>query len=166
MIKLKEIFDQLNYKIYCDMDGVIADFDNRFKEYSGYSPKYFKDMWGVDEFWKIIDEGGVEFWSYMDWMPDGRELWAFIKSYKPSLLSAPSREESSREGKKIWVQREIPGTELLLSPAYEKQKYANPKSILIDDRESNIYEWKNAGGIGIFHTSAQSSIKELKKYIK
>ena len=34
---------------------------------------------------------------------------------------------------------------------------------LIDDKEENIKQWKAAGGIGILHTSAENTIKELQK---
>ena len=35
--------------------------------------------------------------------------------------------------------------------------------ILIDDRKSNIEEWRANGGIGILHTSATDTISQLKK---
>ena len=48
-----------------------------------------------------------------------------------------------------------------------KQNYAydainNKPNILIDDHLQNITEWKAAGGIGIFHTNALSTILQLK----
>jgi hypothetical protein len=41
--------------------------------------------------------------------------------------------------------------------------FANEDKILIDDMEQTIKEWKNAGGIGILHTSAADTISQLKK---
>ena len=35
--------------------------------------------------------------------------------------------------------------------------------ILIDDRMATINNWNNAGGTGIFYTSAQDAIKQLKE---
>jgi hypothetical protein len=52
---------------------------------------------------------------------------------------------------------------LLLYPRAQKQIFAAEGKILIDDMEQTIREWKNAGGIGILHTSAANTIKELKK---
>ena len=43
------------------------------------------------------------------------------------------------------------------------KNYAAPNHILIDDRESNIDQWRAAGGIGILHTSASNTIQQLKK---
>jgi hypothetical protein len=57
----------------------------------------------------------------------------------------------------------IPGTKLILSKAENKKDYARPNSILIDDNVKNIADWIGAGGIGILHTSAEDTIKQLKK---
>jgi hypothetical protein len=34
---------------------------------------------------------------------------------------------------------------------------------LLTDREDNINQWRDKGGIGIFHTSAADTIKQLKE---
>jgi len=81
----------------------------------------------------------------------------------PIILSAPSRDKSSRLGKALWVRNKIPGTKLLLRYAKLKQQLATPTSILIDDRADNINQWEAAGGIGILHTSASNTIEQLKK---
>ena len=96
-------------------------------------------------------------------MPDGQKLWDYLKLYKPDLLSAPSREDSSRIGKHVWVKHKIPGTKLILRYAKQKQELATPESILIDDRQVNIDQWEAAGGIGILHTSADNTISKLKE---
>mgnify|MGYP003845108133 CR=1 FL=1 len=95
-------------------------------------------------------------------MPNGQTLWDYIKQYNPTLLSAPSRQNESRLGKRLWVKNNIPGTKLILANAENKQNYANDKSILIDDRPSNIEQWRASGGVGILHTSASDTIKQLK----
>ena len=87
----------------------------------------------------------------------------YIKNYNPTLLSSPSRSNSSRMGKRIWRKRNLPSTKLVLAQAAKKQNYANPNSILIDDRESNIDQWVKAGGIGILHTDTTSTINKLKE---
>ena len=57
----------------------------------------------------------------------------------------------------------MPGTTLILSPRANKQDYAKENSILIDDLKPTIDEWNAKGGIGILHTSAESTIKQLKE---
>ena len=96
-------------------------------------------------------------------MPGSQEYWDYIKKYNPILLSAPSRNNESRLGKRMWAKRNLPGVKLILSFANNKKNYANENSILIDDREKNINQWKEAGGIGILHTSVASTIAQLKE---
>ena len=158
------IFEAQNsqYKIYCDMDGVIVDFEGAYEKLTGKNIKG-NHVKGDADFWQPITDAGESFWTEMEWMIDGKELWNYIKPYSPKLLSAPSRQESSRTGKQKWVEQNIPGTILLLKSAEYKQFYASPKSILIDDRTDNIQRWKAAGGVGILHTSAADTIQQLKE---
>ena len=149
-----------NPKIYCDMDGVLVDFDKGYFDLTGKKASFDTPK---DEFWEPITKAGAAFWIKLKWMPDGHELWDYIKKYNPELLSAPSREEASKMGKRIWVKRELPGTKLILKKAELKQQLATPDAILIDDREDNIQRWNEAGGIGIHHTSAKNTIKQLQK---
>jgi cytidyltransferase-like protein len=150
------------YKIYVDMDGVIVDFDGGYEKLTGITTKE-ADKKGPEFFWKPISKAGAKWWITLKWMPDGKQLWDYVKKYNPELLSAPSREEASRLGKRVWVKRELPGVKLILRSADKKQEFASPNSILIDDREKNIEQWRNAGGIGILHTDAASTIKKLKE---
>lgn len=139
------------YKIYCDMDGVLTDFESRFEHYSGMSPKEYENKYGTAAFWNLIDvEVGVKFWAGMPWMPQGQELWNFIYPYKPDLLTSPSRDNNSRLGKNIWVKNHLnPKPKVIFAYSADKQRYANENSILIDDKKSNINEWASKGGIAI-----------------
>ena len=150
------------YKIYVDMDGVLVDFDGGYEKLTGMTTQE-ADAKGPEFFWKPISDAGAKWWITLKWMPDGKQLWDYVKKYNPELLSAPSREEASRMGKRVWVKRELPGTKLILRSADKKQEFASPTSILIDDRKKNIEQWEAAGGIGILHTSTASTIKKLKE---
>ena len=171
MIKLKEIYKKIiedieppKYTLYCDMDGVLADFENRFEQYSdGLTTDEYRDKFGINAFWKLIDNEGVGFWVGIPWMPDGKELYDYIKPNLYSLLSAPSSENSSRLGKRLWVKNKIPGTKLILASAKNKQNYSEEGAILIDDRADTIREWDSHGGIGILHVSAANTIQQLKQ---
>ena len=161
---LEEEINKKEYTIYSDMDGVLVDFNNRFKRFSGgIHPSDYEQKYGIEKFWELIDSTGVRFWVGMPWMSDGKQLWDYIKKYNPLLLSSPSRANHSRMGKRIWRKRNLPSTKLVLAYAANKQNYATPDSILIDDRESNIDQWVKAGGIGILHTDTASTIKKLKE---
>jgi hypothetical protein len=174
MYKLTDIYKQIKeeetaaqvsqYKIFCDMDGVLCDFDRRFEQFGGMSPQEYESKKGVKEFWELIDNKiGVQFWSKMPWMPDGKQLWKHIEKYNPSLLSAPSEEASSRYGKHLWVKENMPGTKLILASREKKKNYSKKNRILIDDRQDTIQEWNAKGGIGILHISTENTINQLQK---
>jgi len=146
------------------MDGVLTDFEKRFFDKVNevgpdyyplkdikkvVKPKDFEKLFGIEEFWKFIDQiVGVSFWVGMDWMPNGKDLWSFISKYNPSLLTSPSRDNTSRLGKNLWVRNQLsPKPKVIFAYSANKKNYANKNSILIDDKKSNIEEWKSAGGI-------------------
>jgi hypothetical protein len=170
------------YQIYCDMDGVLTDFEKRFvtllqqegpKYYSKVTiaqvtrPKHFDKIEGTKEFWKFIDQYiGLEFWSKMEWMPNGRVLWDFIQPYGPKLLTSPSRDNTSRLGKRLWVKENlVPAPEVLFRFGDAKSDFANENSILIDDKPSNLVAFASKGGIAIEckDGDVSSVINELKK---
>ena len=161
------VFEQIkdmDYEIYSDMDGVLTDFDASFmKASNGILPSEYEKNFGKDGFWELIDGKGVGYWVGMPWMSDGKQYWDYIKEYKPILLSSPSRSQTSRLGKRLWVRNNLPGTKLILAQAKDKQNYAQKNRILIDDRPSNIDQWRASGGIGILHISASDTIRQLKE---
>ena len=98
-------------------------------------------------------------------MPDGQELWSYIKKYKPNILSAPSWDPSSKVGKEAWCKINLKNDykKLYLYSRANKQLFSASNRILIDDMEQTINEWNAKGGVGILHTSAASTINQLKK---
>ena len=170
------------YQIYCDMDGVLTDFEKRFitllqqegpKYYSKATiaqvtrPKHFDKLEGTEEFWKFIDQYiGLEFWSDMEWMPEGQILWDFIQPYGPKLLTSPSEDNTSRLGKRLWVRNHLtPAPEVIFRFGDAKSDFANENSILIDDKPSNLVAFASKGGIAIEckDGDVQSVINNLKK---
>ena len=170
------------YTIYCDMDGVLTNFEKRFvdmlrkegpKYYSKETisqvtrPKHFEAIEGATEFWKFIDQYvGISFWSEMEWMPNGQELWTFIQPYQPTILTSPSRDNTSRLGKRLWIKNHItpaPPVEFRFGSA--KADFANENAILIDDRPSNLAAFAAKGGIAIEckDGDVQSVINQLKE---
>ena len=154
------------YQLYCDMDGVLTDFEKRFvtllrKEGPKYyskevikqvtRPKHFDKLEGTEEFWKFIDQHiGLEFWSEMPWMPHGQVLWDFIQPYNPKLLTSPSEDDTSRLGKKLWVRNHLsPAPPVIFRFGDAKSDFANENSILIDDKPSNLEAFASKGGIAI-----------------
>jgi len=95
----------------------------------------------------------------------------------PHILSSPL--ESSKtciEEKREWIHRNYGGKVDQVFIEKNKAKYSTlclgngiidlrNRNILIDDTPKKIREFIEAGGIGILHTSAESSLTELKKII-
>jgi FMN phosphatase YigB (HAD superfamily) len=152
--------EKSDYKIYCDMDGVLVDFDKGYFNLTGHQldGTHRNDT----HFWDPINDAGYDFWINLEWMSDGKRLWKYIEKYNPELLSAPSRQEDSRVAKHDWVNKELPGVHLILRSAKHKKDFASPNHILIDDRLDNIQGWREAGGIGIHHVSTKHTIDQLK----
>jgi len=161
---------ETKYTIYCDLDGVLVDFDKGYYELTG-KPTHHADVQDKQEFWKTLHRGLAsknmeerEYWSNLEWMPDGKELFKYILPYNPFILTAPSRDPGSKIGKTEWVNENLSGVKkLIFAAAYKKPSYSRKNHILIDDRKQTIDEWNTNGGIGIFHTSAKDTIKQLKK---
>jgi hypothetical protein len=170
------------YQIYCDMDGVLTNFEKRFvdmlqqegpKYYSKATiaqvtrPKHFEALEGQTEFWKFIDQYvGIKFWSGMEWMPNGKALWSFIEPYGPKLLTSPSRDNTSRLGKRLWVKDHlVPGPEVIFRFGDAKSDFANENAILIDDKPSNLAAFSAKGGIAleVKDGEIQSVINKLKQ---
>jgi 5'(3')-deoxyribonucleotidase len=66
--------------------------------------------------------------------------------------------------KNEWIKEYISPTVVVTCTMTGSQKgmFAFEGSVLIDDRIKNIESWEANGGIGILHTSAAETIKELK----
>jgi hypothetical protein len=166
--------------IFCDMDGVLVDFDKGYKELTGVTTHH-ADSQGRNEFWKLYrdnlknkDIPEKSYWANLDWMPDGKQLWNYIKEYNPYVLTAPSvnfdlpfeeryklENNESMQGKTEWVQRLPNMKKLYFRSAQRKADFAGPGKILIDDRKDTIDSWNANGGIGILHTSTANTIKQL-----
>ena len=171
----KTINSIMKYKIYCDMDGVLANF------MGGITHWFYQDRdW--DELKRDHDinrkrwtesfrskvKSDPKFWEKLPIMPGARHLWSVIKPFEPKLLSAYATwdEENSRRGKVIWAARyfRVPRKDVILVEREDKVKYATPTSILIDDYDKNIEEWESHGGIGIQHKTAEQTVATLARY--
>lgn len=173
----------VDIKVYCDLDGVLVDFNRGFKKLDanedGLSPTKYEKKYGLDQMWKIIDDEGESFWANLRWKSDGRELWDYIKRYEPIILSSPSRSKSSVEGKMKWIKRNLninqdeptksskkwDQTSRIILSRYKYKFATGPTDILIDDTREKIDKWVEAGGTGILHTDSTDSIRVLEDII-
>jgi hypothetical protein len=110
-------------------------------------------------------------------MPDMKTLkrYVFDNFLKIGILSSTGKSKSktnyAEEGKMRWLNNHgflsmILSEDIhLVESAQLKKDFALPKRILVDDYAKNIQGWNNNKGIGILHTSAANSIKQLSRYV-
>lgn len=162
------------YHFYLDMDGVIADFDGRFKEYTGYYPKEYQEKFSKKEFYKVINKGGHKFWSEMPWTPYGQKIWNKLKGLNVSILSSPGEFFQAKEGKIDWINKHIGNIKIDFKLSGEKHSILddhgipnNPEQrkyhILIDDHYSNLIPWmeNNGQSIKVTHNNTSAVIKNI-----
>ena len=166
-LKMREEF-QLNEfdapQIYCDMDGVVADFHAFTGKHLGtkFKDKYWPDL-PKDTFAKL------------PLMPDAKKLWNFIGKYNPIMLTAVPREsrgdisKQAASDKTKWMKKyfNLKQSDMRAVSRQDKQQFAKDgrdgrPNVLIDDHLGNIKEFRSKGGIGIHHTSASDTINQLK----
>lgn len=100
----QNLYINQKYKIYCDLDGVLANFDEGVRRLSGgYGPKDLTKK----QMWKAISRC-EDFYENLPWMDDGKELWAALIPLQPDILTGVSMTYSSRAQKASWCRRELP----------------------------------------------------------
>jgi hypothetical protein len=164
-VKLTEL--QQKYKIYVDLDGVLANFEKGVSELLKAPMKYqnTNEMW---RYIKAYSRRGGKLWRDLSLMPDAKTLWNYIKKYDPEILSSGGDPVFGADvQKRKWVAEHFGGNVKvnITRRSNEKAQYAAPNHILIDDMMKSIGPWIKAGGIGILHKNANDTIKKLQDLI-
>jgi hypothetical protein len=157
-------------KVYCDMDGVLADFNAGWKEFTGVTITGWMTISG-DE-WRYLKKQWPTFWMDLEFIPHAQELWRAISPYDPELLTAvPDSWRSAGTGKSVWARENLTGNPKVHAVMRsEKKNYAREKdgtpNILIDDMEKNIKEWEAAGGVGIQYIPSAGMVNKVVRTIE
>jgi hypothetical protein len=151
------------------MDGVIADFNARYKELYKIYPSEADTYKVFDGFFtQFIDD---QQFAKLDLMSDAVELIEYLKtlSIPTEILSSTSserRDAEIRKQKLEWLDKHDITFPVNLVPGKRfKKDYSNANVILIDDTSVNIDQWRREGGIGILHTDTLNTINTLKMYV-
>lgn len=181
------------YKIYCDLDGVLVDFDAGVRNISGgRSPDDFPNS---SMMWSAISRAD-RFYANLPWTSDGKALWSVLVAHipTPNILTGVPMSNKSREEKFAWCKRELAGDGLVINhvdlagkksshelitgrrkdntpgvvnviTCWSKNKHYESKRnhVLIDDRLALKDEWEKAGGLFIHHTSTQRTLAMLQE---
>ena len=156
-------------KIYLDMDGVIADFEKRYEALYHMHPREAEKN---DKFVKFFDEFiATKQFATLDLMPGAVEGMHYINSLGApvEILSSTASEErydAISKQKRMWLQiNNISYKQNFVPGKRHKYKFATPDSVIIDDTESVIRDWRKAGGIGILHKDWSTTMSILRMYV-
>lgn len=159
------------YKLFIDLDGVLADFDAKVEELTGKRPDRSNPK-ADKEMWKAIEKAKT-FYRDLELMPDAQHLIGWLRtklSNDWTILTGISQTPGCAEQKREWC-AEVLGDDIPVITCASKDKAAEawkvtPKGwtpVLVDDWVKYRDVWEQAGGVFILHTSAVDSIKQLKE---
>ncbi len=163
----------MSYKLFLDLDGVLADFEKGVLKFTGKRPREYNPP---KTMWKPVSEID-DFYNKLDWMPDGKFLWKSLKPFDPVILTGiPMGDIPWAEQKRKWVNSHLgKDTPLLIKRPRETKLEASIKAfsteysfegkesewILIDDDLKHMPPWETGGGIFIHHTDSKKTLETL-----
>lgn len=147
--------------IFCDMDGVLVNFDCGCKRQLGKLPHMFERT----ELWeKVLNT--KDYWYNLDKKSDADELIEFLSHHEFCILTGiPTIGYDKAESeKKRWLKKHYRiEKNVICCLSKDKPLYGKKLDILIDDFEKNINCWEEMGGIGILHTTTEETLKKLRE---
>jgi hypothetical protein len=150
--------------LYCDMDGVVADFERGYEIMFGEkAPARTAPKPERDRMWKNVRSVGNFFLS-LPLIPDAQVLWEYIKNYNPTFLTGiDASVDPCENDKRSWIINHFGShVPVICCEASEKARWCNPGDTIIDDLAKHRQKWLDKGGRWVLHTSATDSILQLK----
>ena len=143
--------------IFLDMDGVVADFDAYASGVLGQPAP--NGRW-PDEVWSSIIRD-PRIYLLLEKTKEANALVEYCRylretrNYELLFLTAVPKGNDVHWAfydKVLWGQKHFPDVPVHFGPfAKNKKEHCKPGDILIDDKPSNIEDWKSVGGHGILH---------------
>jgi len=153
----------IKYKLFLDLDGVLADFDAGVLASCGKLPGELMPR----VMWPILART-KDFYAKLPWMKDGKELWERCKPFDPVILTGIPLGQWAAPQKLSWCAKEL-GARIPVITCLSKEKGSaisnwleeDETPILVDDRLKSQPSWLDIGGIFVLHSSAEDSLKQL-----
>ena len=147
------------------MDGVLCDFNKHYNDLFGMYPKEARDQKDgsyTANWHKFVNDGEFEnipplegYDRILHVVAEYRRDMENVTGTEIQILTSSGgkdKYEQVAEQKKAWLKKHFITYNAIVVPGRRyKQEYANPYSIIIDDTQDVIEDWKEAGGIGIQH---------------
>ncbi len=159
-------------KIYFDMDGVLADFVGFVRENDiPYVPQTARKPAEDALMWDRIKQI-PHFYYQLQPVHGTTELFKKLSSkYDCEILSAIPKPrwgiENAREDKINWIKKYL-GEDVVTNIVYREEKAAfctGKNSVLVDDLQKNIDEWKAEGGTGVLFTNAKDAERQIMRIL-
>ena len=151
--------------IYIDMDGVIAQFFERFASDNGVT-KWTE----IADVPKALDNlKGTDFFFGLDEYETATDLLAFVSQYDWGICSSPltGDEYNSAYWKRRWLEDKgyMPKIQNLIF-THNKEQFATNRidgspNLLIDDKPTNCKRWRDEGGIAIRYQANEDNLDQL-----
>ena len=147
------------HPLFLDLDGVLADFDAHVEQLFGARPSdlSLREMWARAA-------SSPDFFGTVPMMADGMELWEFCRPFHPTILTGLPRGKWAEPQKRRWVAAHF-GSDVPVITCMSRDKcnFAEPGSVLVDDRTEYAHLWEARGGIFVTHVSADATIATLRQ---
>ncbi len=151
-------------RVFLDLDGVLADFDTGYMMATGRWPGVQTDS--VD--WNAVATR-PGFYRQLPTMRDAQFLvdevlrLGAVHDFATAILSGiPRSVPCAVTDKQAWVTDNFPYLPLITCASRDKAKHGRPGDVLIDDWPKYQRLWVAMGGVWITHTSAESSLEDLR----
>lgn len=144
------------------MDGVLVNFVDRARMYH-----LFKEDGRLD--WNSLNSLGELFWSDLDFTENGKELYIeLVKFCKANNINycilSQADNENTIKGKRQWIKDNLGLSSMhqhYVKNGYDKSRFANDHSVLIDDFYLNIRYFEARNGVGILYKNDPKEIIDI-----